>query len=125
MTSPSVYVLDAYGTLLDVHSAVRRLAGRIGPDASPFSDLWRTKQLEYSWVRTLAGAPFRDFEKLTADALDHALARFPSVDPGLRGALLDAYARLEAFPEVAGVLATLRRKGARTAILSHGSPDML
>ena len=120
-----VYVFDAYGTLFDVHSAVRRLADRIGADAAAMSELWRTKQLEYSWVRTLAGAPFRDFEALTQDALDHALARFPPVDGSVRADLLAAYERLDAFPEVASTLTTLRRRGASIAVLSNGSSAML
>ena len=61
-------VFDAYGTLLDIHSAVRRHAGVIGPDFQAFSDLWRAKQLEYSWVRTLMGE-YADFWRLTEEAL--------------------------------------------------------
>jgi 2-haloacid dehalogenase len=118
------YVFDAYGTLFDVHSAVSRLAARVGPDASAFSELWRTKQLEYSWVRTLMGA-YRDFWQLTADALDFALARFPSVDRRLKPELLDAYRTLLAFPEVPAVLDQLKQRGMKLAILSNGSPDML
>jgi 2-haloacid dehalogenase len=120
----STFVFDAYGTLFDVHSAVGRLAGRIGPDALRFSELWRIKQLEYSWVRTLMSA-YRDFWELTEDALDFALARFPSVDSGLRPDLLDAYRTLDPYPEVASVLSALKSKGARIAILSNGSPPML
>jgi 2-haloacid dehalogenase len=120
-----VYVFDAYGTLFDVHSAVRRLADRIGPEAAALSELWRAKQLEYSWVRTLAGAPFRDFEALTRDALDHAMARFPPADVTVRDSLLAAYERLDAFPEVAAALDALRHGGVRTAILSNGSSAML
>jgi 2-haloacid dehalogenase len=118
------YVFDAYGTLFDVHSAVSRLAARVGPDAPAFSELWRSKQLEYSWVRTLMGA-YRDFWQLTADALDFALGRFPSVDRRLKPELLDAYRTLPAFPEVAAVLDQLKQRGMQLAILSNGSPDML
>ena len=120
----SAFVFDAYGTLFDVHSAVARIADRIGPDAAHFSELWRAKQLEYSWVRTLMSA-YRDFWGLTEDALDFALARFPSVDRGLRSDLLDSYLALDAYPEVASVLGSLKSNGARVAILSNGSPDML
>lgn len=69
------YVFDAYGTLFDVHSAVRRHAAALGPDAAAFSDLWRTKQLEYSWVRSLAGH-YRDFDMLTEDPSTSALRGF-------------------------------------------------
>jgi 2-haloacid dehalogenase len=118
------YVFDAYGTLFDVHSAVRRHAAALGPDATTFSDLWRVKQLEYTWVRSLAGR-YRDFAALTEDALDFCFARFPAVDRGLKPDLLDAYRRLDCFAEVPAVLAALRQKGARIAILSNGTPPML
>jgi len=51
--STTTYVFDAYGTLFDVHSAVARLASRIGHDAAAFSELWRARQLEYSWISSL------------------------------------------------------------------------
>ena len=99
----AAYVFDAYGTLFDVHAAVRRHAEAIGPDGQAISDLWRAKQLEYSWVRSLAGA-YRDFWDLTKLALDHAFARFPSADPALKPRLLDAYWACDSFPEVPAVL---------------------
>ena len=120
----SAYVFDAYGTLFDVHSAVDRLADRVGPDAARLSELWRTKQLEYSWVRTLMSA-YRDFWALTEDALDFALAKLPAVDQSLRPALLDAYLTLDAHPDVVPVLTSLKAEGARLATLSNGSPFML
>lgn len=120
----TVYVFDAYGTLFDVHSAVARLRDDIGPQAERLSDLWRTKQLEYSWVRTLMGA-YRDFEALTADALDFAAERCGGIAPHVRAALLDAYRVLDAYPDVRPALDTLRARGAQTAILSNGTPAML
>jgi 2-haloacid dehalogenase len=69
----SIYAFDAYGTLFDVHAAVRRHAAALGPEAAQISALWRAKQLEYSWVRTLAGR-YQDFWSLTEQALDYALA---------------------------------------------------
>ncbi len=121
----SVYVFDAYGTLFDVHSAVGRLRDRVGPQAEKLSDIWRTKQLEYSWIRTMAGA-YRDFAALTTEALDYAAARCDvTLDAALRADLLVAYERLDAFPEVKPTLARLRENGARLAILSNGTPKML
>lgn len=120
----SAYVFDAYGTLFDVHAAVRRHAARIGPDGQLLSEIWRAKQLEYSWVRTLMGS-YRDFWELTEQALDFALRKVPSADPGLRQDLLDAYLQLDCYPEVPGVLKALKASGARIAILSNGSPAML
>jgi 2-haloacid dehalogenase len=120
----AAYVFDAYGTLFDVHAAVRRHAGRIGPDGQRLSDLWRAKQLEYSWLRTLMGA-YVDFWQLTEQALDFALARIPTADPNLRADLLDAYWKLDCYPEVPAILKALKADGARLAILSNGSPEML
>ncbi len=122
--SCSVYVFDAYGTLFDVHAAVRRHAAAVGPDAARVSELWRQKQLEYSWVRSLMGR-YLDFWTLTEQALDYALAAVPTADPGMRQTLLDAYRRLDVYPEVPKVLAALKATGVRLAILSNGSPRML
>jgi 2-haloacid dehalogenase len=103
---------------------VARLGERVGPDADRLSALWRVKQLEYSWVRSLMRR-HADFWRLTEDALDFAMAAVPGFDPGLRQPLLDAYRTLDAYPEVPAVLGELRRRGARLAILSNGSPAML
>ena len=121
---PTHFVFDAYGTLFDVHAAVRRHAAEVGPDGQLLSDLWRAKQLEYSWVRTLMGA-YQDFWSLTEQALDHAFARVPSADRGMRQKLLDAYWALDCYPEVPQILRALKADGARIAILSNGSPAML
>jgi 2-haloacid dehalogenase len=86
--------------------------------------MWRAKQLEYTWVRTLAGR-YRDFWSLTEEALDFSFAAFPSADRGLRQSLLDAYRRLDCYPEVPELIRSLRREGRHVAILSNGSPDML
>jgi 2-haloacid dehalogenase len=118
------FVFDAYGTLLDVHSAIARHRDAAGPDADRFSEVWRTKQLEYSWTLTLAG-DYQDFWVLTQRGLDFAFARFPSVDRALRQRLLDAYFTLGAFADALPVLTALKKAGHATAILSNGSPDML
>ena len=123
-SSVAAVVFDAYGTIFDVHSAVGRHAAAIGAEAGALSDLWRVKQLEYTWVLSLAGRS-ASFQTLTERALDYALARFPGVDPGLRDALLDAYRDLDAYAEVAGTLAALKARGLRTAILSNGDAPML
>jgi 2-haloacid dehalogenase len=119
-----VVVFDAYGTLFDVHAAVARHAAAIGPEAARLSEIWRAKQLEYSWVLSLAER-YEPFWTLTERALDYAFARCPEVDRSARPALLDAYRKLDAFPEVRHVLESLRGRGLRTGILSNGSPDML
>ena len=120
----AAFVFDAYGTLFDVHAAVRRHAGEIGPDGQQLSEIWRAKQLEYSWTRALMGA-YLDFRTLTEQALDYAMKRVPSADPKLREALLEAYWKLDCYPEVPSVLKELKTRGAKLAILSNGSPDML
>ena len=120
----AAYVFDAYGTLFDVHAAVRRHAAAVGPDGQALSDMWRAKQLEYSWTRSLMGS-YKDFWALTEEALDYAFSRFPSADRGLRKTLLDAYWTLDCYPEVPAVLKAIKASGARVAILSNGSPAML
>jgi len=124
MPSHDLYVFDAYGTLFDVHSAVGKFRDEIGPQADRLSDMWRTKQLEYTWVRSLSGR-YADFEALTQDALDYAAARCGGLSPELRASLLAAYAELDAYPDAARTLDALRAAGARTAILSNGTPAML
>jgi 2-haloacid dehalogenase len=119
-----IYVFDAYGTLFDVHAAIGRYRDEAGPDADRISDLWRAKQLEYSWIRTLMGT-HTDFWTLTEQSLDYAFARFPTADRTLRAALLDAYWHLDCYPEVPAVLKDLKHRGARIAILSNGTPQML
>ena len=120
----TAFVFDAYGTLFDVHAAIARHRNEIGPDADRLSELWRAKQLEYSWTLTLADR-YLDFWSLTQQALDHAFARVPSADRRLRGKLLEAYRQLDAFADARATLKQLKRRGDRTAILSNGSPDML
>jgi 2-haloacid dehalogenase len=117
-------VFDAYGTLLDVHSAVSRHAARLGADAPAMSALWRAKQLEATWILSAVGE-YEPFDVLTARALDHALAVHGVHDAGLRDDLLGAYRALDAFADAAPVLAALRQAGLVTAILSNGEPSML
>ncbi len=121
---PSIFVFDAYGTLLDVHAAIARHRAEAGPEADRLSDIWRTKQLEYSWTLTLAGH-YVDFWTLTQRALDYALERVPSVDKKLKSRLLEAYFKLGAFPDALPTLRALKAKGHKTGILSNGSPAML
>jgi len=122
----AVAVFDAYGTLLDVHSAMARHAARTGPEWQRISQEWRAKQLEYTWVRSLAGpAHHRDFSALTDEALAFVAARHGIADAALLADLRAAYRALEAYPEAPAALAALRAAGWRTAILSNGAPAML
>jgi 2-haloacid dehalogenase len=119
-------VFDAYGTLLDVHAAMAKHADRLGQDWPLISADWRRKQLEYSWVRSLAGsANHRDFWHLTRDALDWTAARYGVRDQAVLADVLLAYRRLDAYPEVPAVLREIRERGLPMAILSNGEPSML
>jgi 2-haloacid dehalogenase len=120
----AIFVFDAYGTLFDVHAAIMRHRALAGPDAERLSEIWRAKQLEYSWTLTLAGR-YVDFWTLTERALDFALARVPSADARLRAQYLEAYRTLDAYPDARTALHDLKSRGHRTAILSNGSPAML
>src|SRR5262245_42656006 len=119
----SIFVFDAYGTLFDVHAAIARHRQEMGPDADRISTVWRTKQLEYSWTLTLAGH-YSDFWTLTERALDYALSSAPA-NRTLRAKLLDAYFKLDAFPDARTTLKSLKANGHQTGILSNGSPAML
>jgi len=118
------FAFDAYGTLFDVHAAIGRHRSAVGHDADRFSEIWRSKQLEYSWTLTLAGR-YLDFWTLTEHALDFALARFPSVDRALKPKLLEAYLALDAYPDARAVLRDLKARGDTTAILTNGAPVMV
>lgn len=117
-------IFDAYGTLFDVHSAAGKYKEELGDKAALFSQVWRQKQLEYTWLRSLM-RDYKDFWGVTQDGLDYALAAVKIKSPELRKKLLNAYRELEAYPEVPEMLKTLRGQGYKTAILSNGSPEML
>jgi 2-haloacid dehalogenase len=118
------FVFDAYGTLFDVNAAIGRHRDAVGPDADRLSETWRRKQLEYSWTLTLAGR-YVDFWTLTEQALEFALAQYPSVDRQLKSRLLNAYETLDAHADARTTLQALKARGARTAVLSNGSQAML
>ena len=117
-------VFDAYGTLFDVHSAAARMKDDLGENAEAMSDLWRMKQLQYTWLRSLMGRHV-DFWQVTGDALDYAMSALDMEDAGLRAQLMELYLQLGAYPEVADVLTELKDGGKKTAILSNGEPSML
>ncbi len=117
-------VFDAYGTLFDVNSPVQKLAAELGEKAAELTRLWRQKQLEYTWLRSLMGV-HADFWHVTGDALDYSLEALKIEDVGLRDELMTLYLKLDAYPDVAEALKAVRAKSKRTAILSNGSPSML
>lgn len=118
------YVFDAYGTLFDIGSAAQRLKKELGRKAKPLSDLWRSKQLEYTWLRSLMGC-HADFWRVTGDALDYALESHGIEDTALRRRLMNTYLELGAYDDVREALTRLKAAKRRTAILSNGSPKMI
>jgi 2-haloacid dehalogenase len=117
-------VFDAYGTLFDFGSAAARCRDQLGDKTERLSQLWRDKQLQYTWLRALQGR-HADFWQVTGESLDFALETLQLADPALRERLMNLYLRLSAFPDVADALRRLRTAGLTTAILSNGSPSML
>ncbi|HRF73688.1 MAG TPA: haloacid dehalogenase type II, partial [Accumulibacter sp.] len=117
-------VFDAYGTLFDFNTAALAARDELGDDWQRLSDLWRQKQLQYTWLRGLAGR-HADFWQVTGDALDFSLATLQIDRPGLRARLMDLYLHLGTYPEVAATLRELKAGGMKLAILSNGTPAML
>jgi len=124
MTDIELCVFDAYGTLYDFNSAVARHRAAIGPKADALSEMWRSKQIQYTWLRNSMGA-YAPFWQVTGEALDHCLAAHGITDASAREKLMGAYLALDPFPEVPAMLDRLSRAGVRLAILSNGNPEML
>lgn len=124
LTGIRACVFDAYGTLFDVASAAVRCADVLDARAAPLAQLWRDKQLQYTWLRA-AQNRHADFEQVTGDALDFALDALGIGDQALRTRLMQLYRTLDAYAEVPGVLRQLKAAGFATAILSNGTPAML
>jgi 2-haloacid dehalogenase len=117
-------VFDAYGTLFDVDSAARSAQNSLGEKWQPLSELWRAKQLQYTWLRGLGGR-HADFWQVTGAALDFALSTLQLEDPALRARLMNLYLALDAYQEVPETLKRLKATGMKLAILSNGTPAML
>jgi len=123
-----VAVFDLYGTLVDFHSAVARHSNRFASpaEADSVSAAWRSKQLEYTWLRSLMGT-YTPFASVTLDALHYALAHcgVSDTDDTLKADLMEAYNTLESFGDVPAALKELQDAGVKTAILSNGNQDMV
>jgi 2-haloacid dehalogenase len=117
-------VFDAYGTLFDVNSAARVAQDSLGEKWQPLAELWRLKQLQYTWLRGLGGR-HADFWQVTGDALDFAMSTLQVEDKALRFRLMNLYLALVTYPEVPDTLRRLKTGGMRLAILSNGTPAML
>lgn len=120
---PVACVFDAYGTLFDLASATEACRDVVGDKTDALSRLWRDKQLQYTWLRTLQER-HADFRQVVGEALDFALDEL-GLDPGLSGRLMSLFLALRPFPEAADCLRRLKAGGVKTAILSNGSPEML
>jgi 2-haloacid dehalogenase len=117
------FVFDAYGTLFDVHSVQRRCDECWPGRGAALSQLWRAKQLEYTWQRSLMQR-YEPFSKVTRDALGYACEALGlSLTDRQTEDLMAEYLRLALFPDVKATFGKIA--GARRAILSNGSPDML
>ena len=133
-----LYVFDAYGTLFDVHSAVARHGILAGPQADRLSEIWRAKQLEYTWTRSLMGA-YRDFDapdpgragfrRRALRRPDSGGARNPAFEPMKRSTLIaDAAPALEALAGGGakdGDFVQWNAAGLARAVRSAGLQDLL
>lgn len=120
---PQALVFDAYGTLFDVHSVVQRCESFWPGKGTALSALWRSKQLEYTWQRSLMQR-YRAFSDVTRDALAYACEALKlELTVAQMEALMGEYSMLAVYPDVPGALKALA--GRKQAILSNGSPDML
>ncbi len=124
LTGIRACVFDAYGTIFDFASAAARCRDIPEDKRDALTALWRDKQLQYTWLRSLQGR-YADFWQVTGEALDFTLDSLGIATPALRVNLLDLYLTLSPFPEVLQTLRHLRQAGFATAILSNGSPSML
>jgi 2-haloacid dehalogenase len=121
--SLEAFVFDAYGTLFDVHSVQRRCDAFFPGKGAQLSQLWRAKQLEYTWLRTLMGR-YMPFSTVTREALAYGCEALGlELTAERMEALMGEYLMLATFPDVAGTMQKLA--GRKLAILSNGSPDML
>jgi 2-haloacid dehalogenase len=117
-------VFDAYGTLFDVNSAARSAQDILQEKWHPLAELWRAKQLQYTWLRGLSGR-HADFWQVTGDALDFAMSSLHLEDPAVRDRLISLYLTLSTYPDVPETLRRLKAAGVKLAMLSNGTPAML
>jgi 2-haloacid dehalogenase len=117
-------VFDAYGTLFDFTSTVTNFRVLPAEKLQLLNTIWREKQLQYTWLRTLEGQ-HADFWQVIGDALDYAMEEVGVAGSELRVRLMNLYLALDTFPEVPEMLGGLKAAGIKTAILSNGSPRML
>jgi 2-haloacid dehalogenase len=121
----SALVFDAYGTLFDVHSVLERCEQFWASKGAQVSQLWRAKQLEYTWQRSLMQR-YEPFTRVTRDALGYACEALGlALDEAKAAALMAQYLDLATYPDVPPALEKLKASGRKLAILTNGSPDMI
>ena len=120
MADFKIAVFDAYGTLFKVNSESQEITERCKGKSKELQALWRTRQLEYTWLRSLMNN-WVDFDTVTENALDFALETFQLHDKVLRQLLLDIYKSPTRFDDVIPYLKRLKSQGIQTAILSNGT----
>ena len=124
MENEKIYVFDAYGTLFDVDHACKEMAIQLGDNWDKLSNIWRQKQLEYSWLYNSMNE-YNSFWKITKDSLEYAMNLLSINSVKIKNELLDLYFKISAFEEVEEVLKKIKKNKIKTAILSNGSYDML
>lgn len=118
-------VFDAYGTLFDPYSVGQACEREFPGQGAALGRMWRAKQLEYTWLRSLM-ARYEDFWKVTLAALEYACRALSlELSPETKARLMDEYLRLAPYPEAGETLARLKQSGQRLLILSNGTPGML
>ena len=124
MSITKVCIFDAYGTLFDVNAACRELSIEVGEKWQDLANLWRLRQVEYTWLRNSMNE-YIDFWEITGNALEYAMDVLEIKNQELKDKLLGLYYKLDAYPEVKKVLKKLKKEGYQTGILSNGSLNML
>ena len=117
-------IFDAYGTLFDFNSAVDLCSKDIGDKSEELSNIWRQKQIQYTWLRSMMNK-YADFWQVTGDALDYAMSAVSIKNEPLQKNLMQLYKELEIFPEVNEVLNNIKNENLKIAILSNGTQEML
>lgn len=116
---------DVYGTLINTNGVFQILAHHLGPQALPFMQTWRDKQLEYSFRRGLMNA-YVDFSVVTKQALQYTKSKYyTKLSEATLIELMDNYKRLPNYPEVPQVLERLKADGHRIYAFSNGSKSAL
>ncbi len=125
MPAPEALAFDVYGTLVDPISISKRLERHLPEQAPRISEVWRQKQLEYTF-RLAAMERYEDFERVTRKALDYALAATgQELGPKHRDELMAQYNDLERFADVEPGLERLKEAGHTMIVFSNGAPRML